>query len=219
MDGVAAPVRALVVDERGLLGDALQSILVRGVEVVAVARTVEQTFAAVTLGSPDLVLFCAWKNNSLISPPPTTAEVLVGEPHANGAPQGSPNGNSAPNPSANGNGSQHGSVNGNGALHGSANGNGALHGTTVPAAGPSRHELRSMADQAGLTLRERQVLALLVEGFSNKEMARRLEIRSNTARTHVQNVLTKLRVHNRLSAVALAMREGLVEGDRHDQSG
>lgn len=61
----------------------------------------------------------------------------------------------------------------------------------------------------GLTARERQVLRLLVAGASNKEVARRLAIRSNTVRTHVQNLLAKLRVHTRLEAVTLAMRGGL----------
>jgi DNA-binding NarL/FixJ family response regulator len=63
----------------------------------------------------------------------------------------------------------------------------------------------------GLTARERQVLRLLVEGTSNKEMARRLAIRSNTVRTHVQNLLGKLRVHTRLEAVTLALRAGFDE--------
>lgn len=65
----------------------------------------------------------------------------------------------------------------------------------------------------GLTVRERQVLVLLVEGASNKDVARRLAIRSNTVRTHVQNLLGKLRVHTRLEAVTLAIRGGLVEPD------
>jgi DNA-binding NarL/FixJ family response regulator len=65
----------------------------------------------------------------------------------------------------------------------------------------------------GLTARERQVLVLLVEGASNKDVARRLAIRSNTVRTHVQNLLGKLRVHTRLEAVTLAIRGGLVEPD------
>jgi two-component system nitrate/nitrite response regulator NarL len=63
----------------------------------------------------------------------------------------------------------------------------------------------------GLTSRERQVLRLLIEGASNKDVARRLAIRSNTVRTHVQNLLTKLRVHTRLEAVTLAIRGGLMD--------
>jgi DNA-binding NarL/FixJ family response regulator len=66
---------------------------------------------------------------------------------------------------------------------------------------------------SGLTARERQVLRLLVAGASNKDVARRLSIRSNTVRTHVQNLLAKLRVHTRLEAVTLAIRAGLIEPD------
>jgi DNA-binding CsgD family transcriptional regulator len=60
-----------------------------------------------------------------------------------------------------------------------------------------------------LTLRERQVLALLVEGASNKAMAKRLALRPNTVRTHVQNIMDKLGVHSRLEVVTLAIRQGL----------
>jgi DNA-binding NarL/FixJ family response regulator len=65
----------------------------------------------------------------------------------------------------------------------------------------------------GLTARERQVLRLLVAGASNKDVAKRLAIRSNTVRTHVQNLLTKLRVHTRLEAVTLAIRGGFDDTD------
>lgn len=60
-----------------------------------------------------------------------------------------------------------------------------------------------------LTLRERQVLALLVEGTSNKAMAKRLALRPNTVRTHVQNIMDKLEVHSRLEVVTRAIRLGL----------
>jgi DNA-binding NarL/FixJ family response regulator len=63
----------------------------------------------------------------------------------------------------------------------------------------------------GLTSRERQVLRLLIQGASNKDVAKRLDIRSNTVRTHVQNLLAKLRVHTRLEAVTLAIRVGLLD--------
>jgi DNA-binding NarL/FixJ family response regulator len=66
----------------------------------------------------------------------------------------------------------------------------------------------------GLTSRERQVLHLLIEGASNKDMARRLAIRSNTVRTHVQNLLAKMRVHTRLEAVTLAIRVGLLDPEQ-----
>jgi len=61
-----------------------------------------------------------------------------------------------------------------------------------------------------LTNRELEVLAMLVEGASGHEIAQRCQISPNTVRTHVQSVLTKLQVHSRLEAAALAVRHGLV---------
>ncbi|GLQ53900.1 helix-turn-helix transcriptional regulator [Devosia nitrariae] len=61
-----------------------------------------------------------------------------------------------------------------------------------------------------LSSREKQVLALLVEGASNKLIARRLDISVHTAKFHVTAVLEKLGAQNRSDAVAIALREGLV---------
>jgi two-component system nitrate/nitrite response regulator NarL len=59
-----------------------------------------------------------------------------------------------------------------------------------------------------LTGREREVLTLLGEGLSSKQIARRLTITEATARNHIQNILSKLGVHSRLEA-ALYAREHL----------
>jgi DNA-binding CsgD family transcriptional regulator len=59
---------------------------------------------------------------------------------------------------------------------------------------------------AGLTQRELQVLALLAEGASNKEIARRLGISVHTAKFHVGSVLDKLDATGRTDAVAHAAR-------------
>jgi two-component system, NarL family, nitrate/nitrite response regulator NarL len=64
---------------------------------------------------------------------------------------------------------------------------------------------------ASLTQREREVLGLLVEGATGRDIARRLMLRPNTVRTHVQNVLTKLQVHSRLEAASTAVRYGIVK--------
>jgi DNA-binding NarL/FixJ family response regulator len=61
-----------------------------------------------------------------------------------------------------------------------------------------------------LTKREREVLELLAEGNSNESVARQLMISDDTARTHVRNIMHKLRVHSRVAAAALAMNSGLV---------
>ena len=60
-----------------------------------------------------------------------------------------------------------------------------------------------------LTPREREALLRIAEGGSTKEIARAMRVSHSTARTHVQNVLTKLGVSSRLQAVALAAREDL----------
>jgi DNA-binding NarL/FixJ family response regulator len=54
-----------------------------------------------------------------------------------------------------------------------------------------------------LTDREWQVLKCVSDGLSTEEIATELCVRRSTARTHVQNVLTKLGVHSRLQAAAL----------------
>jgi DNA-binding NarL/FixJ family response regulator len=61
-----------------------------------------------------------------------------------------------------------------------------------------------------LTKREREVLRLLVEGVDGDSIASTLSISSNTVRSHIQNVLSKLQVHSRLAAVAFATRHRMV---------
>ena len=64
---------------------------------------------------------------------------------------------------------------------------------------------------AQLTKREREVLQLLADGASSEHIANFLCVSSNTVRTHVQNVLSKLGVHSRLEAAAFAGRYRIVE--------
>jgi two-component system NarL family response regulator len=61
-----------------------------------------------------------------------------------------------------------------------------------------------------LTKRETDVLQLLAEGRSNKDIARRLKITEGTAKTHVKAILTKLDALSRTEAVAVAHRRGMV---------
>ncbi len=62
---------------------------------------------------------------------------------------------------------------------------------------------------AHLSARERQVLLLVVEGATSREIAARLSISYTTARNHVQNVLAKLGVHRKVDAAILAVHAGL----------
>ncbi|MER3437506.1 MAG: hypothetical protein C4346_07890, partial [Chloroflexota bacterium] len=66
------------------------------------------------------------------------------------------------------------------------------------------------AAAAGLTKREIEVLRLLVEGYSDKEIGEALFISHRTAMTHVLNILNKLGVNSRTAAAAWALRHGVV---------
>jgi DNA-binding NarL/FixJ family response regulator len=61
-----------------------------------------------------------------------------------------------------------------------------------------------------LSPREREVLCLLAEGLSTPEIAGRLFVTAATVKTHVARVLLKLEARDRLQAVVLALRSGLI---------
>ncbi len=87
---------------------------------------------------------------------------------------------------------------------------------------PSRgsHDSRPVGLLAGqLTSRESEVLVLLVEGAAGGQIAKDLDISPNTVRTHVQSILTKLQVHSRLEAAAVAVRQGLLPDRMVAESG
>ncbi|MCD2195937.1 response regulator transcription factor [Actinomycetospora endophytica] len=77
-----------------------------------------------------------------------------------------------------------------------------------PAGTDPTAEVRRLAGH--LTSREWECLRLVVRGLGSAEMATELGISVTTVRTHVQAVMTKLGVHSRLEAAALATRHGLV---------
>lgn len=86
------------------------------------------------------------------------------------------------------------------------------HGLAQPAAtGLSAEEVYAAEIAKQLTVREWEVLSLLAGGGSNREIATSLSISPNTVRAHVQSILSKLEVNNRLEAVTYAVRNNLVE--------
>ena len=69
---------------------------------------------------------------------------------------------------------------------------------------------RRLAALAGLTMREREVLALVAEGLSNDEIAGRLYLSPLTSKTHVSRIMTKLSARDRAQLVVMAYESGLV---------
>jgi DNA-binding NarL/FixJ family response regulator len=61
-------------------------------------------------------------------------------------------------------------------------------------------------DDVRMTRREREVIELIGEGLSNKEIAKRLNIASHTVKSHVRNVMEKLALHSRLQIAAYSHR-------------
>ena len=82
-------------------------------------------------------------------------------------------------------------------------------------ADPSSRAVASAAPSAeepfGLTPRERQVLALVARGATNREIGAELYMAEKTASVHVSRILAKLDVRSRTEAAAVAHRNGLAE--------
>jgi DNA-binding NarL/FixJ family response regulator len=102
------------------------------------------------------------------------------------------------------------------AIHAVAAGLGAVPRTLLPdlvgAQNATREHAGAESDAASpaLTQREREVLALLVDGRANKVIAARLGISEHTVKTHIASLYEKLGTRNRAEAVVAAARRGLV---------
>lgn len=92
------------------------------------------------------------------------------------------------------------------AIHDAIEGRGYVDCSAVP----SVLERRRPTVGADLTRRERQVLALLVEGLSNGEIAKRMQLSTATVRLHVGHLLAKLEAPNRTAAAVIAVENGIV---------
>jgi NarL family two-component system response regulator LiaR len=69
-----------------------------------------------------------------------------------------------------------------------------------------------------LTAREKEVLALLVQGFNNSKIADSLVVSRSTVRFHVSNILSKLQASSRTEAVAVALQHDLVDSPHSKNS-
>ena len=76
--------------------------------------------------------------------------------------------------------------------------------------GNTLHQGMESADRAELTKREREILQLVVEGYSNAQLARMLWVTEQTVKFHLSNVYRKLNVSNRTEAARWAQLQGLV---------
>jgi DNA-binding NarL/FixJ family response regulator len=74
---------------------------------------------------------------------------------------------------------------------------------------PDDNNARTAYD--GLTAREREVLTLVAEGLSNREISERLTVSLSTVQTHYAHIVEKLNLHNRTELVKYAIRHGLIQ--------
>jgi len=80
----------------------------------------------------------------------------------------------------------------------------------IPTAAVAEEEVPpGPADPFGLTVREREVLTLVSEGYTNRRIADALFISESTAGVHVSHILAKLGVESRTEAATIAVRLGL----------
>ena len=69
---------------------------------------------------------------------------------------------------------------------------------------------KNAKNKYGLTKKELEVLALIVDGLSNNEIAQKLVVSISTTKAHVHSILQKLYLTDRTKAAVTALKEGLV---------
>jgi DNA-binding NarL/FixJ family response regulator len=82
---------------------------------------------------------------------------------------------------------------------------------TIPLLKRLAHDARTESQKNLLTLREMQILECLAEGYSNKTVAQTLEITEETVKSHLKNLYEKLGASDRAHAVAIALRQTIIE--------
>lgn len=82
---------------------------------------------------------------------------------------------------------------------------------TMPLLKRLAHEVRTSSSKKSLTLREVQILEYLADGMGNKAIANRLSLSEETVKSHVSNLYDKLGATDRAHAVAIALRQRIIE--------
>jgi DNA-binding NarL/FixJ family response regulator len=77
----------------------------------------------------------------------------------------------------------------------------------------ARREKALLSSGVALTKREREIIRLIADGLSNKEIAQRLSVATFTVKSHVHNVLEKLSLRTRVQIASYYAREGTTVGD------
>ncbi|MCK4395702.1 response regulator transcription factor [candidate division WOR-3 bacterium] len=72
-----------------------------------------------------------------------------------------------------------------------------------------RHGYKKYQKIVSLTRREREILQLIAEGFTNKETARKLNLSLNTVHVHRKNIMEKLDIHKQADLIRYALKEGI----------
>lgn len=86
--------------------------------------------------------------------------------------------------------------------------------THLQGGGPSRSIVTPADEEQPVTRRELEILRLVANGLSNKEIGRQLSITEGTVKNHVHNALEKLHMTNRIQAAAYIVRQGLGRPDQ-----
>jgi DNA-binding NarL/FixJ family response regulator len=81
----------------------------------------------------------------------------------------------------------------------------------ISAIGDGRAPTRATSPKRALTPRERDVLTLMADGGTNRQIAARLDISEQSVKNHISNLLRKLGARNRTEAAAVARRDGLID--------
>ncbi|MEA2294176.1 MAG: hypothetical protein QOE86_1815 [Solirubrobacteraceae bacterium] len=71
---------------------------------------------------------------------------------------------------------------------------------------------RRATQRSSLSTREREIIGLLAGGLTGDEVADRLFLSAETVKTHIRNAMSKLEARNRVHAIAIALRDGLIDG-------